>query len=90
MIHTAAQIMALAPTRIVLSPAPESRLMRGLCGVAYQGSERENPTAGSVWDIRRFVKAFGGSIVYAPELMHGKQCVIKADNGTRLFQGLPA
>ncbi len=22
--------------------------------------------------------------------MHGKQCVIKADNGTRLFQGLPA
>lgn len=32
---------------------------------------------------------FGGKIVHAKELVHGKQSLIKIDNSSRLFKGLP-
>ena len=35
-------------------------------------------------------EAFGGSIVHAKRLMHGKQSQIQIKEGSRLFQGLPS
>ena len=88
--HTAAQIMALAPTRIVLSPGPGKPSDAGVCESLIREANGKIPLLGVCLGHQAICEAFGSSIVYAPELMHGKQCVIKADNETRLFQGLPA
>ena len=34
-------------------------------------------------------EVLGGKIVYAPELMHGRQSIITVDNTSTIFQGLP-
>ncbi len=60
--HTAAQIMALAPTRIVLSPGTESRLMRGVRSRLSGKRTGKSHCWVSVWDIRRFVRPLAAAL----------------------------
>lgn len=86
--YTAAQILALAPTRIVLSPGPGKPSEAGICESLIREANGKVPLLGVCLGHQVICEAFGGSITYAPELMHGKQCLIHADNKSRIFQGL--
>ena len=86
--YTAAQILALAPTRIVLSPGPGKPSEAGICESLIREANGKVPLLGVCLGHQAICEAFGGSITYAPELMHGKQCLIHADNKSRIFQGL--
>ncbi|MDE6364021.1 MAG: aminodeoxychorismate/anthranilate synthase component II [Lachnospiraceae bacterium] len=87
--HTAAQIMAMAPTHIVLSPGPGRPSDAGICESLIREANGKVPLLGVCLGHQAICEAFGGRIVSAPELMHGKQRIIKIDNGSRIFQGLP-
>lgn len=86
---TAAQILALAPTHIVLSPGPGKPSDAGVCETLIKEANGKIPLLGVCLGHQAICEAFGGRITYAPELMHGKQSVIRADNKSLLFQGLP-
>ncbi|MCI8316536.1 MAG: aminodeoxychorismate/anthranilate synthase component II [Lachnospiraceae bacterium] len=90
---TIEQILTLAPTHIVLSPGPGKPSDAGVCEalikVLVSETERAIPLLGVCLGHQAVCEVFGSRIVYAPELMHGKQSTVKVDNEKLIFQGLP-
>ena len=84
-----AQIKALAPEYIVLSPGPKSPKDAGVCvDVARQLGEYSK-ILGVCLGHQSICQAFGAKITYAKKLMHGKQSLCRVDNKSLLFKGLP-
>lgn len=86
---TVEQIMELAPARIVLSPGPGKPSDAGVCEALIREADGKIPLLGVCLGHQAICEAFGGKITYAPELMHGKQSMVKVDNKSRIFKGLP-
>lgn len=85
---TIAEIEALAPDRIILSPGPGRPSEAGICEEAVKYFAGKVPILGICLGHQAICEAFGGKITYAKELMHGKQSVAKIDNQSRLFAGM--
>jgi anthranilate synthase component 2 len=83
-----AQIRAMQPDRIILSPGPCTPNEAGICLDIVRDLHTEFPILGVCLGHQSIGQAFGGKIVRAPELMHGKTDHIHHDNGG-MFQGLP-
>ena len=84
------QVKKLKPDRIVLSPGPgtpEETRYFGVCTAILQDVSRNVPTLGVCLGHQGIVHVFGGKIVSAKKLMHGKTCVIKHD-GKGIFNGV--
>ena len=86
---TVDEIRALAPDRIILSPGPGRPEDAGIIIEAARTLGREIPTLGVCLGHQAICAAFGATVTYAKQLMHGKQSVVKADTDSRLFRGLP-
>ena len=86
---TVEQVMALEPTHIVLSPGPGKPSDAGICEALIREVDGKIPLMGVCLGHQAICEAFGGRITYAPELMHGKQSVVKVKNESLIFQGLP-
>ena len=81
-------IAAKKPDRLVVSPGPCSPLQAGISVAAIQHFAGKLPLLGVCLGHQSIGAAFGGSIVRAQELMHGKTSVITTtQNG--VFAGLP-
>jgi anthranilate synthase component 2 len=84
------QLSELKPDRIVISPGPgtpEDDRYFGVCTAILQSMSRTIPTLGVCLGHQGIIHAFGGKIVSAKKLMHGKTCVIKhVENG--IFRGV--
>jgi anthranilate synthase component 2 len=82
--------LKLKPERIVISPGPgtpeESRYF-GVCSQILRHISPEIPTLGVCLGHQGLVSAFGGRIVRAKRLMHGKTSLIMHD-GDGVFRGL--
>ena len=85
----AEQILALAPTHIVLSPGPGKPSDAGICEALISEADGKIPLLGVCLGHQAICEAFGGKITYAPELMHGKQSMVKVKKESRIFQGIP-
>lgn len=83
------EIMALAPSHIVISPGPGKPSDAGVCEALIQEAEGKVPLLGVCLGHQAICEAFGGKVTYAPELMHGKQSRVKVNNESLIFQGLP-
>ncbi len=80
--------VALSPTHLCISPGPG---VPSDAGVSKQMIERfagEIPLFGVCLGHQALVEVFGGTIVRAERLMHGKTSAV-AHDGRRLFDGLP-
>ncbi|MCR4839089.1 MAG: aminodeoxychorismate/anthranilate synthase component II [Eubacterium sp.] len=86
---TVDEIRALAPDRIILSPGPGRPEDAGIIIEAAKTLGREIPTLGVCLGHQAICAAFGATVTYAKQLMHGKQSVVKADTDSLLFRGLP-
>ena len=86
---TVEQVVALEPTHIVLSPGPGKPSDAGICEALIREVDGKIPLMGVCLGHQAICEAFGGRITYAPELMHGKQSVVKVKNESLIFQGLP-
>ncbi len=85
---TVAEIEAKAPQAIVVSPGPCTPAEAGISVDLIAALGPRIPTLGVCLGHQSVGAAFGGRIVRAPELMHGKTSPIHHD-GHELFEGLP-
>ena len=86
---TVDEIRALAPDRIILSPGPGRPEDAGIIIEAARTLGKEIPTLGVCLGHQAICAAFGATVTYAKQLMHGKQSVVNADPDCSLFRGLP-
>lgn len=87
---TLAEIQQLEPDRIILSPGPgrpEDRKYFGICLDVIRKVSPQVPTLGVCLGHQGIAYAFGGSIVPAKRLMHGKTSLIKHESDG-LFEGV--
>lgn len=85
---TLQQVQTLKPDRIVLSPGPgnpEDEHYFGICKAILQQVSPTVPTLGVCLGHQGIVSTFGGKVVSAKRLMHGKTSQIKHD-GKSLFK----
>lgn len=81
-------IRALAPSAIVLSPGPGNPDSAGVTLAAVKAFAGKLPMLGVCLGHQSIAQAFGGKIVHAKRLMHGKTSRIHHD-GRGIFSGLP-
>lgn len=81
-------IRALAPAAIVLSPGPGNPDSAGVTLEAVKAFAGGVPMLGICLGHQSIAQAFGGKIVHARRLMHGKTSPISHD-GRGIFAGLP-
>ncbi len=77
-----------APERIVISPGPKTPSEAGICLDVITAFSGRIPILGVCLGHQAIGQAFGGKVVRAPLLMHGKTSEIKHD-GKTIFEGLP-
>jgi len=82
------EIAALRPERIVISPGPCTPREAGISEDVIRRFAAEIPILGVCLGHQAIGEAFGGRVVRAPRLMHGKTSEIRHD-GKTLFRGLP-
>lgn len=86
---TVAEIAARAPDVLVVSPGPCSPAEAGISVAAIQHFAGKLPILGVCLGHQAIGAAFGGKIVRAQQLMHGKTSVITTTQ-QGVFAGLPA
>jgi anthranilate synthase/aminodeoxychorismate synthase-like glutamine amidotransferase len=79
---TIEQAQALRPTHLVISPGPGRPTDAGVSMPLIQNFAPKIPILGVCLGHQCIVEAFGGKIVYAQQLMHGKTSVIEHDQAT--------
>jgi len=84
---TVAEIRDLAPSHIVISPGPCTPTEAGISVPVVRELGGEIPILGVCLGHQSIAQAFGGRIVRAATLMHGKTSMIHHD-GRGLFSGL--
>ncbi len=86
---TLQQIDALQPERIVLSPGPCTPQEAGISIPLIRYFAGKLPILGVCLGHQAIGAAFGGSVVRAPRLMHGKTSEVEHD-GKTIFAGIPS
>lgn len=85
---TIPEIERLKPDRIVISPGPCTPKEAGISVEVIKYFSGKVPILGVCLGHQAIGAAFGGDIIRAPRLMHGKTSLIYHDNKT-IFKGLP-
>ena len=85
---TLQQIKRLKPERIVLSPGPCTPKEAGICVPLVKALAGKLPILGVCLGHQSIAEAFGGKVVRAPYLMHGKTSSIHHDRKT-IFGKVP-
>ena len=86
---TVQEIEALRPDRIVISPGPCTPQDAGISIELIRHFTGKVPVLGVCLGHQALGAAFGGNIVRARNLMHGKTSTVQHD-GKTIFQNLPA
>jgi anthranilate synthase component II len=84
------KLIKLQPDRIVISPGPgtvEDIKYFGVCNSILQNLSLTIPTLGVCLGHQGIIHAFGGKIIHAKKLMHGKTCNI-THNQEGVFEGV--
>ncbi len=82
------QIRTLAPAAILISPGPGDPDQSGVCLEVLEQLSPTTPTLGVCLGHQAIAQVFGGRVVRAKELMHGKTSPVLHDN-QGVFAGLP-
>ena len=85
---TVGQIESLGPSHIVISPGPCTPREAGISIELVQHFAGKTPVLGVCLGHQAIGEAFGGRVVRAPHLMHGKTSSVTHDNKS-IFHGLP-
>lgn len=86
---TVEQALALAPTHLCISPGPGTPHDAGVSMAMIRAFAGKVPVFGVCLGHQSIVEAFGGKVVRAGRLMHGKTSMV-ANDGRGLYEGLPA
>lgn len=83
------RLLRVTCDRIILSPGPGTPRESGVCLDVLRTLSRKIPTLGVCLGHQAVCTAFGGGVIRAKHLMHGKTSEIRHD-GTGIFTGVPA
>jgi anthranilate synthase/aminodeoxychorismate synthase-like glutamine amidotransferase len=82
------EIAALDPDAVLISPGPGRPEDAGLSNRVIEHFAGRQPVLGVCLGHQCIGQVYGGEVVRAPEIMHGKTSLIRHD-GTGVFAGLP-
>lgn len=82
-------VMASRPEAIVLSPGPCTPNEAGICLELIERAGQHIPILGVCLGMQAMGQVYGGRVIRAQQLMHGKVSTI-TNTGQTLFEGLPA
>ncbi len=85
---TIEQAIELDPDGVLISPGPGNPDDAGLSNEAILHFTGRRPVLGVCLGLQCMGQVFGGKVVRAPEIMHGKTSLIR-HTGTGVFTGLP-
>ncbi|MFY9529654.1 MAG: aminodeoxychorismate/anthranilate synthase component II [Candidatus Acidiferrales bacterium] len=85
---TLEEIEEMTPERIVISPGPGTPRQAGICIPLLQRFAGRIPILGVCLGHQAIGDAFGGCVVRAPKIMHGKTSEVRHD-GKTIFRKLP-
>jgi len=86
---TIKEIEALAPERIMLSPGPCTPSEAGISLAVIEHFKGKLPIFGVCLGHQSIGQAFGGNIVRANDIMHGKVSTMHHNNGEGIFANIP-
>lgn len=86
---TVDEIKALRPDRIILSPGPGRPEDAGVIIDVVKELGKDIPILGVCLGHQAICAAFGATVTYAKQLMHGKQSIATLKSDCPLFQGCP-
>lgn len=86
---TVADIEALRPSHIILSPGPGYPKDAGICEDVVLRLSGKVPILGVCLGHQGICEAFGAEICHARQLMHGKNSTLNIDTESPIFTGLP-
>ncbi len=85
---TLEQAVALEPDGILISPGPGTPDTAGISNEVIEHFTGRKPVLGVCLGLQCLGQVFGGTVVRAPQIMHGKTSLIR-HTGTGVFTGLP-
>ncbi|MCD8075894.1 MAG: aminodeoxychorismate/anthranilate synthase component II [Lachnospiraceae bacterium] len=85
---TVEEVRAMAPEAIFISPGPGRPEDAGICVEMIQKLGSSIPMLGVCLGHQAICQAFGATVTYAKELMHGKKSQLLIEPDSVLFQGL--
>ena len=83
--YTVEEIEVMKPEAIILSPGPGKPSDAGICIEAIRYFAGKVSVFGVCLGHQAICEAFGGTVSYAKELMHGKQSEVKLDTESQIF-----
>ncbi len=84
------EIKAMKPQAIIISPGPGRPKEAGICEELIQRCQKDFPILGICLGHQAIIESFGGTVDYAPKLMHGKSSTVTIDTTSPIFQGVSA
>lgn len=85
---TLAEVEALAPEGILISPGPGRPADAGISEGVIEAFGATTPILGVCLGHQAIGEVFGGTVTHAPTLMHGKTSTVDHD-GRTIYQGVP-
>ena len=85
---TIKELEAMKPEALILSPGPGRPEDAGICIGSIKYFKDKLPILGICLGHQSICEAFGGTVSYAKELMHGKQSLAELDLTSPVFKGL--
>ena len=82
------QVISAKPEAVVISPGPATPNEAGICLDLIDAAAGNIPIFGVCLGLQSIGQAFGGKVVRAPKLMHGKVSKVH-HTGKGVFEGLP-
>jgi len=86
---TVEEIEKLNPEKIIISPGPATPDEAGVCLEVIKHFADKKPIFGICLGHQSIAQVFGGEVIRAKNLMHGKTSRIKVLKDTAIFKGLP-
>ncbi|WP_072680526.1 aminodeoxychorismate/anthranilate synthase component II [Arcobacter sp. LA11] len=86
---TVEEIEKLNPEKIIISPGPATPDDAGICLDVIKHFADKKPIFGICLGHQSIAQVFGGEVIRAKNMMHGKTSKIKITNDTTLFNELP-
>ena len=84
-----ADVLKRKPQAVILSPGPRTPNEAGICLALLREAPERLPILGVCLGHQAMGQAFGGDVVSAGEIMHGKVSDVRHSGGG-LFRGLPS
>ncbi len=82
------EIDEMRPSHIIISPGPGKPSRAGRCEEIIRYFQGRIPILGVCLGHQAICEAYGATVSYAKELMHGKMSVVTLDRHCKLFRGM--